>query len=115
MAVCDIMSTKLITVGKNETVAAMNKLFHQHPIHHLLVVDDGNLLGLVSDRDMLRTLSPFANTKVASKKDKFTLTRKAHQIMASKLVTIAPSAHIQDAARMLVEHNISLLPVVQEE
>jgi acetoin utilization protein AcuB len=114
MAVDKIMTTGLITVSPEHNVEHMQNLLNSHAIHHLLVVENGSLLGVISDRDILRIISPFVNTKVESEKDRFTLTRKAHQIMRRKPITIKASASLRDAARSLVENKISLLPVVDE-
>ncbi len=112
MAVSDIMTKSLITVSPADTVDVMRKKLHEFPIHHLLVVDNGRLVGVISDRDILKTLSPYVGTKVESEKDTFTLKRKAQQIMTRHPITIAPNATIQKAAKTLVDNNISILPVV---
>lgn len=115
MAVADIMTRSLITVRPEDNIEVMRRLLREHPIHHLLVVENECLLGVISDRDILKTLSPFIGTKVESEKDAFTLTRKAQQIMSRRLITIAPNANIQQAAKKFIEHNVSLLPVVNDE
>lgn len=115
MAIAKIMTRNLITVSPDDTIEKMEKILNKLPIHHLLVVENNQLLGVVSDRDVLKVLSPYLNTKVQTEKDLFTLTRKAHQIMSRELITIRPSATIQEAARCLIDNNVSLLPVTNEE
>ncbi len=115
MSIANIMSSKLITVSPTTTVEVMQTLLDANPIHHLLVVDDGKLVGVVSDRDILKIISPYLKTQLETNKDLFTLTRTAKQLMAQNLVTISPKASIRAAARCLVENKVSLLPVVNDE
>jgi acetoin utilization protein AcuB len=114
MSIAKIMSTRLISVSRHDTVGRMHEILEKLPIHHLLVVEDGHLLGLVSDRDVLRNISPFANTKAEDAKDRFTLQRQAHQIMNSTPATIKVCQGIRDAASIMVENNVGLLPVLDE-
>ncbi len=114
MPVADIMTKNILTVSPSETVGDMHKIFSEKHLHHLLVVEEGELLGLVSDRDVLSVLSPYLNTKVESKKDQFTLTRRAEQIMRTDPPTIGSSATIQDAGMALLDNKVSLLPVVDD-
>ena len=115
MAVHDIMTTELVTVSPEDTVETMHKMLEAYPIHHLMVVDERRLLGVISDRDILRVMSPYLNSKVESDKDRFTLTRKASQLMNRKPVSINGGASIQQAARTLIESKVSLLPVLDDD
>jgi acetoin utilization protein AcuB len=112
MPVSDIMTRKLITVAPDISIGELHPMFKQFGIHHLLVVEDGQLVGMISDRDVLRNISPFAYTAAAEKKDQFTLTRKAHQIMTKNLITVGPNSGIRDACDVMLRGNVSLLPVV---
>jgi len=58
MPISDIMTTTLITVGPAQVVGELQPLFIEHRIHHLLVVNEGELLGIVSDRDALKKPKP---------------------------------------------------------
>lgn len=115
MSIAKIMSTRLITVVRNDSVGRMYEIFQKLPIHHILVVEDGHLYGLVADRDVLRCVSPFINTKAEEAKDRFTLTRQAHQIMNSNPVTIEVNQGIREAAALMLEHKVGLLPVTNSD
>lgn len=112
MPVADIMTRKLITVAPHLTVGELQPLFKRHRLHHLLVVEDHKLLGIVSDRDVLRNISPFAHTAAAEKKDTFTLSRKAEQIMNKNIISVGPQAGIREACAILLDNGVSLLPVI---
>ena len=115
MSIAKIMTTELITVSPDKKVGELYKTLQSLPIHHLLVVDNEKLVGIISDRDILKNISPYANTTAEEAKDRFTIDREAHKVMCSKVITCSPSASIRDAASMLLEHNISLLPVTTKD
>ncbi len=114
MPISDIMTRKLVTVSPSDTLRTLQPLFKQYGIHHLLVVEENKLLGVISDRDVLRNLSPFVNTAAQDEKDDFLLNRQAHQIMAKRIISITPEAGIRDACEVLLDKRVSLLPVIKD-
>lgn len=110
----DIMTARVATIGMDATVEDMRNIFNKANFHHLVVIDDGDIMGVISDRDLLRELSPFLNTAAEQNRDRETLKKKAHQIMTRKPRFASPSTTIKNAAAMFVEHSISCLPVVDE-
>ena len=59
MTVGQIMTRVVTTIGMDDSVRLVRHLFDEHSFHHLLVVDRGRLVGVISDRDLLRNVSPF--------------------------------------------------------
>ncbi|MDO6424230.1 CBS domain-containing protein [Saccharophagus degradans] len=114
MSIKKMMTTRLITVSPTDTVGRLSEIFAKLPIHHVLVVEADKLIGVVSDRDVLRNISPFVNTKAEEAKDTFTLTRQAKQIMSKKPVTIRVDRPVREAGKLMLEKKVSLLPVVDE-
>ncbi|WP_420991800.1 CBS domain-containing protein [Cupriavidus sp. 30B13] len=109
------MSRKLVTVVFDDTLATVKHIFDEAKFHHLLVVEDGKLHGVVSDRDLLRAMSPFIGSTVESARDVNTLNKRVHQIMTRKPVTLRPEAKIADAVEMFLAHRISCIPIVDEQ
>ena len=65
MKVQDIMSKRVVTVELDDRLHVVKTIFDTTRFHHLLVIDDdGSLYGVVSDRDLLRALSPFIGSTV---------------------------------------------------
>ncbi|MEO9091720.1 MAG: CBS domain-containing protein [Rhodanobacter sp.] len=112
MTVQSIMSTRLVTVEMDDKLKAVKEIFDRMKFHHLLVVDEGRLVGVVSDRDLLRALSPFIGSMMEADRDVATLNRRVHQIMSRNLITLGPQAEVAEAAALLLEHDISCIPVV---
>lgn len=112
MIVNEIMTTKVITIEMDDTLGQIQKIFEKHKFHHLLIVDDGELIGIISDRDVLKEISPHVNTISEDSRARQTLKKKAHQIMSRKPITVEPDTLVDDAASIMLKKNISCLPVV---
>jgi len=112
MTIADIMSRDPECVSPDTSLMEIRQLLHQRGFHHLLVVDDGTLVGVISDRDVLRTVSPFLDTRSETPRDVRTLAKRADDLMRGDPITIAPDDSVQEAADLLLDNLISSLPVV---
>jgi acetoin utilization protein AcuB len=112
MKVESIMTKRVVTVGFDDTLETVQQIFQQAGFHHLLVVEDGQLQGVVSDRDLLRALSPFIDSVVETQRDVGTLSKRVHQIMSRKPVTLRADADVNEAIRLFLAHPISCIPIV---
>jgi len=92
------MSKRPITVALEDTVTHARTLLTKHGIHHLPVLKQRRLVGIVTDRDV-RSAHPKA-TSVAD-------------IMTSKPLVIGPDTFVDEAARRMRRHRIGALPVVE--
>ncbi len=108
----EIMSTRLVTVEYDDALAAVKEIFDAAKFHHLLVVERGRLHGVISDRDLLRALSPYVGTLSETARDAATLNKRAHQVMSRDPITLGPEAAVADAVRLLLSHDISCIPVI---
>ncbi|HEY9052782.1 MAG TPA: CBS domain-containing protein [Gammaproteobacteria bacterium] len=112
MKIEDIMSTNLVTVGMDDTLKTVKEVFDNTHFHHILVVESDTLLGIISDRDVLKSISPYVGTPAETSRDIATLNKRAHQIMTRKLVTISAHVDIKEAIRIFTTHKISCIPVI---
>ncbi|MBK9030609.1 MAG: CBS domain-containing protein [Myxococcales bacterium] len=98
-----LMSTALITVRANELVTEAHAEMESGDIRHLPVVDDrGRLVGVLSDRDLLRT--------AAAKR-----TPRISEIMSREVVKVGPDAPAHEAAALMLEYKIGSVAVVDED
>lgn len=114
MLVREIMTPRVVRIRPDDALATAAALFEQHRFHHLLVVDGGRLAGVLSDRDLLKNVSPFINKMAERPQDVQTLQRRVHQIMTRQPVTILVSDSIEAAGRRMLSCRVSCLPVVDE-
>ncbi len=115
MNIDSIMSKQVVTVVFDDTLATVKEIFDEARFHHLLVVEDGKLHGVVSDRDLLRAMSPFIGSTVETARDVNTLNRRVHQIMSRKPLTLRPEATVDDAVDLFLAHRVSCIPVVDAQ
>lgn len=114
MTVDGIMSRDLVTVALDTTLMEMRSRLREAEFHHLLVMEDDDLLGVISDRDILKVLGPFLDAYNGTEPfDAETLAQPAREIMRTDPPTVGPDTEIEDAARLLLDHNISCLPVIE--
>lgn len=107
-----IMTKNVVTVDMDTSLKRIYAIFEEKKFHHILVIEENKLFGIISDRDVLRAVSPFLNTLAEQARDLSTLKKRAHQIMSRKPVTITNDMDLKDAARIMLRKNISCLPVV---
>jgi acetoin utilization protein AcuB len=105
------MSRRLITVDAGASLAEARQLLHSHGVHHLLVTSNGRVVAVLSDRDLLRNLSPFLGTIGEQPRDTHTLTRPVLQLATYRPATIRTGATIYEAAAMMLDRGVSCLPV----
>jgi acetoin utilization protein AcuB len=115
MNVCQIMSEHPVSVGLDDSLGAVKDIFDNAKFHHLLVIEEGKLFGIISDRDLLRHISPNIGTNNYTVKDLDTLKKRVHQIVTRKPVTLHPDATIADAVAIFNEQRISCIPIVDNE
>lgn len=109
----DIMTAPVETIGMDDSVETVRDIFERSRYHHLLVIGDhGECVGVVSDRDLLKNLSPFIGKMHERTADLNSLKLRVHQIMTRQLVAVRPSTSLRAASRVMLDHKISCLPVV---
>ena len=111
-----VMTTRLVTVEIDDPLEVVKQIFDSVKFHHLLVVDaHKKLCGVISDRDLLRALSPYIGTASENARDTATLKKRVHQIMSRQPVTLSPNATLADAVKLFLEHRVSCVPIVGPE
>lgn len=114
MALNRIMSSSLVTVHIDDTLGQVREIFEKESFHHLLVVDSNKLVGVISDRDLLKSISPTVGTVAETARDAATLNKRVHQIMTRKPISIVEDSNIYEAIELFNRHNISCVPVVDK-
>jgi len=104
------MTREVVTLGPEASAAEAWGVCQELGIRHLPIVEEGRLIGLVSDRD-LRDVSPPRGS--GGERDTLAWVR-LRDIMSTDLATIAPLDTIEHAAREIYERRIGCLPVVAE-
>ncbi len=112
MHIANIMTENVHTVSPSHTLADLKKIFDNASYRHVLVEDKSKLIGVISDRDVLKRTSPFLGTNRESNYDRQQQLLKASEIMTTKMITVNPDTSVEYAAILLTEKKVSCLPVV---
>jgi ATP-dependent Lon protease len=103
----DIMTKQVRCVGTKTTVREVAQLMRDHKIGDVLVTDeDGRLCGIVTDRDVVVRA-------VAENMDLDAMT--VADIETAKLITLQPDSLVEDAVRLMREHAIRRIPIVDHD
>ena len=99
----DVMTTDLVTCSSSAPLRDAAEYMRDHDIGDVLVVDDGAIRGIVTDRDIVvRCVAEGGDTRQA----------KVGDVCTSNLTTVPADATIQDAARIMRDQALRRLPVV---
>lgn len=99
----------------DDTLAQVKEIFEHTAFHHLLVVESKKLVGVLSDRDLLKALSPNVGTIRETQKDLATLNKRVHQIMTRRPITLLAKSTVYDAIHIFNYNKISCIPIVDAE
>ena len=104
MIVADVMTGASVTDSPDEPLQlAANRMWRQQT-GSLLIVDNGQLVGIVTERDLMRV--------VARGQDVSTTT--VGEVMTKDVRTVGPETSLHDAARLMAAQWIRHLPVLQD-
>ena len=115
MNVRDVMTTRIVTVDMDDRLTVAKEILDSVSFRHLLVTENNKLQGVISELDLLRSLSPFLGTAAERTRDAVTIHQRVHQIMSRSPITVKPDASIRDALDIMLNNNIGCLPVLESE
>lgn len=111
MLVSKRMTRDPLTVSPGQPLAAALRLTREKRIRHLPVVDDGELVGMVSDRDV-RLAMPSPLTEPDDERVAFLERTPVSAVMRRAVVTVGPYDTVEDAAKEMRRRRIGAIPVV---
>ncbi len=115
MQVRELMKDTLITVSPDTPVFEARQLMHKQQIRHLLVTDHGRLVGVCTDRDIRLNL-PSPATSLSVWEVNYLLARLTiGQVMTKNVISVPPERDAREAARLMLDHRIGALPVLEND
>ncbi len=111
LTVGQVMTAAPSRITPDTTVLELAKTLHAKRFRHLLVTDENDkLVGVISDRDVIRCFGP-TDTPDQAMLSSIT----AEQIMSGDLVTVGPNTPVERAVMIMIDQGIGCLPVVADE
>jgi CBS domain-containing protein len=111
----DIMQEKIVTISAGDRLSTVEDIMTLGGVRHMPVVRAGTLVGVVSERDLLRAslsnLSDFGNEQRRA----FLQAVVIQRVMSSPAIVIPPDATVEEAAHVMAERKIGCLPVLDGE
>ncbi len=100
----DIMRPELIEVAPEDTLGEVAARMTELNVGAVVVKDFGRLIGILTERDMLKAMAERVHTSEA----------RVRQWMTEDPVTAAAETDVEEAAQVMLEHGFRHLPVVDE-
>lgn len=109
------MTREVITVDEEDSMQKAAKLLAQNKIRMLPVMKNGELVGVVSDRDIKKASASDATTFDKHELGYLIEQVKVKQIMTTDIITISSNFTMEEAAEILLKNRISGAPVIDEK
>jgi CBS domain-containing protein len=113
VSVREVMKKKVVRISADDTLWIVKEIMDLASVRHIPVVDGGVLVGVVSQRDLLRASLSNVMGISAEEQKIFLEGVRISEVMSAPPRTIAPDEAIQAAARAMAEYKIGCLPVVE--
>ena len=112
------MTTQVIYISPTETMDKVRAIFEEHNIHHIPVVDEQKVVGMISKSDYYQILHGFTLFK-AEKSEAYNraILRSllAKEVMTKQVATLSPSDSVFKAADYFRENLFHAIPIVNEK
>jgi CBS domain-containing protein len=113
LMVREMMTTTVATLGRNDTLDLADDLMSMGRIRHLPVLEEGRVVGVVSQRDLFRSALAVALGYGERAQKLLLKTITVKRVMSEPAISIALDATVTEAACLMLEHKIGCLPVVE--
>jgi CBS domain-containing protein len=113
--VSDIMRRDFASLHANDKLDFVEDVMSLGRIRHLPVLENGRLVGIVSQRDLLAASLSRVLDFDAPERRTFLRSVDVAETMTRDVITVHPETPLPEAARLLLRHAIGCLPVVAED
>jgi CBS domain-containing protein len=109
----DIMQTKLVTISANERLSTVEDIMTLGHVRHMPVVRSGMLVGVVSERDLLRASLSVLSDHRDEERRAFLHVVEIERVMSTPPIVVGPESSIEEAALLMSDKKIGCLPVME--
>lgn len=115
MVLDELMTPDPITGRPEWTLRQVLQTFHDNDIRHLPVLHDGELIGMISERDVTREMLPEDSTREHPEEAREHLDKTISDVMLSGVAALESEAEVSEALELMVEHKLGAIAVVHPE
>lgn len=115
MTASEFMTQDPMTVTPRASIAEAWDMMRDLDIRHLPVIEDGVLVGMVSDRDLARLDVARLLSSEGAEALRRELTTAIADIMSSDVVCVEPETDLSEVVDLLLEQKVGAIPVVQPD
>ena len=115
MQVSELMATDVVTVDRNDDLRLVDDIMAERHIRHIPVVEDGAVVGLVSQRDVFKARMSSTMGYGELGQRTFLHTIAVKEIMTHPVLTVAPDTTVNEAVDLIIDKGIGCLPVVRDQ
>jgi acetoin utilization protein AcuB len=108
----DRMSREVRTLGRNDKLSLADELMKAGSFRHVVVVEKGEIVGVISQRDLFYGALAWSVGLGSAAHDKALAAVPVKQVMQGDVVTVTPETSLSEAARIMLESRVGCLPVV---
>ena len=109
------MPDTMVTISEGDRLSTVEDIMTLGHVRHMPVTHQGKLVGVVSERDLLRASLSSLTQDRSDAHRAFLHGVEIGQVMSAPPVVIAPDASVEEAAKAMAERKIGCLPVVDGE
>ncbi|HEY7714012.1 MAG TPA: CBS domain-containing protein [Candidatus Binatia bacterium] len=110
----EIMMGSPVTLSADDTLDLVSNVISLGRIRHIPIVEDGKLVGLISERDLFGAGAARLFGLKSKSKSALLKTVPVKDVMKKRVVTVAADTQIKQAAHLMADKKIGCLPVVED-
>jgi CBS domain-containing protein len=108
----DVMTPDPLTVTPKASIAEVWDLMREVEVRHVPVVQDGALVGMLSDRDLARVDMARLLESQGADALRQALATPIVEVMTSDVISVEPDTEVGDVIGLLIDRRIGALPVI---
>lgn len=110
-----LMTAHPVTVSPDETIQVALERFTESNIRHLPVIEDGKIIGILSDRDVTgATAASLPELLEDPDRARRQLLTSVRSVYSSDIISVTPEASLEDILSVILEEKVGAVPVVEE-
>jgi CBS domain-containing protein len=108
-----MMSKDVEVIGRNDDLQTVQERMAARQIRHAVVVDAGEIVGVVTQRDLFKAALPSAMGYGEKARNAFLKSVRVKEIMNYPVTTVSPATAVAEAVDLMIQKGIGCLPVVE--